>query len=446
MYRVFFKGENMKKRIICCISAIFIFCFTTVNCYLQPVYASIPGVAEASIIWEGWETLGLILGVSSEFNNNLTISKNNDIQYEYYYNKIVNDTSLSENEKNQLIADLDTTRQGFLQRVINVGSDLWSNLLSWVYNDQIKTDANLYPLLSDTQKTIFNSWSGRCAIIYPNRVVPYGDFAVIIHGDNILDAPYANGVRGDGTTWYTFNRTGSYEYVSSQHNILTSGTGFQDFTVPTVAGFSYVLYPDKLQDEIIENPEITNSLVGSPSWQDYIDGITGNFSIVDGSLVDVNTGDAPIVLDGEALDDAISGIQDGTLTYDQAIEQAFEDTDTGEITDYPSPISKKALDELISGLNISRLENKFPFCIPHDIQMIFSGASAVSANAPVFNIPIHLEFNNHVYYDNQQAIHIDFSMFDDIIPIFKEGFFLLFLVGLLWVSIEILQAFFVVTE
>ena len=410
----------MKKRILSFITSLFVFAFSVTCCYCQPVYATVPGVAEAAIIWEGWETLSLILGVTTEFNDNLTISKNNDIQYEYYYNAIQNDSSLSSSEKAELVSQLDSTRAGYADKIINLGSSLWNWLTQFIYNTQIKTTENLYPLLSDTQKAIFNSWSGRCAILYPNRVVPDGDFIVILHGDNILDSPYANGVRGDGTTWYTFNRTGYIEYMSSRDNVLTYTTGFKDFTIPTIAGFSYVLYPDKLENETFENPETSNSLVGSPSWQEYIDGITGNFSIVDGSLVDTNTGEAPIVLDGEALDNAIAGIQDGTLTWEQAIDTAFDNTDTGEITDYPSPISKKALDELIVGLNIDRVQNKFPFCIPHDLQLIMQGATSVSSNsAPVIEVPLHIEYNGTVYFDSERAIVIDFNMFNDIIPITK---------------------------
>lgn len=417
-----------------------IFIFTTICCYLQPVYASMPGIVEASVLWEGWETLGLILGVSTEFNENLTISKNNEIQYNYYYDKIMNDDSLSSSEKANLVSQLDTTRNSFVDNIVNIGSDLWNWITRIIYSDKVQVVPNIYPYLSNFQQQVFNTWSGTCAVAYYN-----GGYWVF-QGDGLLQEPYLFNVANNGNRSYYISNSGNIKYVDNTDRV---GSGGSPMPITVYSGYvlSWQYIPDKIVNEIPEdNSDNSNSLVGSPSWQDYIDGITGNFSIVDGSLVDVNTGDAPIVLDGETLDNTISGIQDGTLTYEQAIEQAFDNTDNGEITDYPSPISKKALDELIAGLNLSRLENKFPFCIPHDMQLILNGATAVSSNAPVIDIPLHIEYKDHVYYDNEHAIHIDFNDFAPVANIFREGFFLLFLIGLIWASIEILQAFFVVTE
>ena len=69
----------------------------------------------------------------------------------------------------------------------------------------------------------------------------------------------------------------------------------------------------------------------------------------------------PKVLDGEDLADTIAAVQDGTVPWDQAIPNVFSNTDTGAIEGETPVIGKKALDEMVTGLRIQRIRQKFPF-------------------------------------------------------------------------------------
>ena len=441
-FLIYKKNHKGFFRCIAFFLAVHVFLFSFVYCFCVPVYAA-GGIVEAETIWQGWQTLGLILGVSTDFDNNISISANNQRQYEFYYNKIMSDTSLSENEKNQLIGELDTMRAGFLEKIIDVGQSLWYNLMSWVYNDKIKTEINLYPFLTSSQKSVFDSWSGTCVIARP---LNYNFTTIIFNGSSLYAFPDNYRTDGDGTKYYYSNSSGAIYLMDNSQDYATYFSRQYAFSVKPSQTLQWQYIQNKDVNQEILDSDNSDSLVGSLSWQEYIDGITGNFSIVDGSLVDTNTGEAPIVLDGDTLDDTIAGIQDGTLTYQQAIDDVFDNTNTGDIVGEVSPVGKKALDEMITGLNVSQVQYKFPFCIPHDIYLIASGAAAVSSNAPVIKIPLHIEFRNTVYYDNNEAVVIDFKMFDPIIDIVRTGFFLLFLIGLIWGTIGIMQSFFQITE
>lgn len=235
-----------------------------------------------------------------------------------------------------------------------------------------------------------------------------------------------NGLRVDRVDWL---------HYAMAHTDDRDGSGDLDFAIIMNHTSSFAYSTDALINDYITKGQYT----------DIINGVYGVDT--NGDVIIDETGDLPNVIGRSTLGGYSDAIEDGSTTWGDILgSMAISEPADPSIPIPDGSLTLPELDTLISDLHLERLESKFPFCIPHDLQLIYNGATSVSSNAPVLNIPLHLEFNNYVYYDNQQAIHIDFSMFDSVIPIFREGFFLLFLVGLLWVSIEILQAFFVVTE
>lgn len=185
------------------------------------------------------------------------------------------------------------------------------------------------------------------------------------------------------------------------------------------------------------------SLAGNISKSAYTGAISDVYSTdADGYIISNSTGTYPAVVPSSVTDALIDDIGTGTLTWDDALD----DVSDAEIDVPDGHLTLPELDALIDGLDIDRLETKFPFCIPHDMELMISGAASVSSNAPVIKIPLRLEFRGHVYYDENEAVVIDFNRFNSVVVIFREGFFLLFLLGLIYLTIEILQAFFVVTE
>ena len=173
--------------------AVFIFCFTLTYCFSVPVFATSPGIVEAETIWNGWQTIAFMLGFSNDFNDQLSTSKNNDLQYEYYYNKIMNDNSLSSAEKDTLIYQLDQARLSLSDKIILIGEDLWSFLLRFTYEDKIKSVPNLAGNLSTDSRAYFDAYEGTCAIYSVVGDFGAGRTTIAIFGNGCMANPLDQG-------------------------------------------------------------------------------------------------------------------------------------------------------------------------------------------------------------------------------------------------------------
>lgn len=433
---------------------------TITNCI--PVYATVPGVVEAESIWLTLETIALNMGVTLEFMPDKSISYNNEQKRQEivnYIDKELADGVISQSQHDAAIDNLDnlTGVNGSHVGVgdaINFGADLWSSLCRFFYQNNIKTEVNFYNEFSTYGKAVIDEYSGKCAIygiISPSaNGYPESRKYVFVMSDTVLQNPVKVGsFRPDlnAQNWKLTEGGGSFNFLYNDYDGLLYGTSPFYFWMSSENIF--VQYWD-YKPSNLDFPETNNenALTGAATYQDYLDKLSDIYELLDGKIVVKDTGEAPTVLDGDTIADTVADIQDGLTSWENAIPaiQAAEGDTTGDIVGENSVIGKKALDELVTGLNVSQIQNKFPFCIPSDLKEIASGAASVSGNAPVITIPLKLEFAGTTYYEDNEAVVIDFKDFSQLALIFRKGFLLLFLVGMIYLSIYVISSFFHVTE
>lgn len=439
----------MKKKIKAVIMAIMIV-ITTFFSNIMSVSATIPGVVQAENVWLTLETLAFSLGVNLPFIPDKSISYNNNQRKQEIIDSIdkqLSDGVITQQQHDDAIQQLDDMLvlpgQYGVGSAISIGEQLWGCLTRFFYDNYIKSSPNLVTTLNPDALDYFNSYSGTCAIYSIFASNNPAQTSIVVFSDGAYESPVYKGQSYGSSVWEIAYKNAQYYYMLSDGTLdITSGYTTRAFFGQ---GINVQYIPDKGVNEVITNDN-ENALV-SGSYSEYTDKLSEIYSVVNGQVVVTDTGEAPVVLDGDTLDNVVADVNDGTLTWENSIPQLFSQEDTGDIDQNTPVIGKKALDEMVTSLNLDRLKTKFPFCIPNDLMLIMNGATAVSSNqAPVIEIPLKIEFNDHVYYDNDSAVVIDFNDFSGVVHIFREGFFLLFLIALLWVSIEILQAFFVVTE
>lgn len=424
---------------------------TITNCI--PVYATVPGVVEAESIWLTLETIALNMGVTLEFMPDKSISYNNEQKKQELIEYI--DWELSEGVITQSQHDAAIDNLGNLTGVngshvgvgdvINLGADLWASLSRFFYEKYIYASPDLTGTLSSSAKALFDAYSGPCAIY----AVLDGDRpTIIVLSPYCLQSPIKGREYANVTYWQLCDGPSS-ETVHTIYNDGVTGTwqaNMGNLFVGRTISVQYFANKAVNEDIIVNDGE--NALVSSPTYDDYTNRLNDVFSISNGHVVVTDTGEAPTVLDGDTIADTVADIQDGVTSWENAIPaiQAAEGDTTGDIVGENSVIGKKALDELVTGLNVSQIQNKFPFCIPSDLKEIASGAASVSGNAPVITIPLKLEFAGTTYYEDSEAVVIDFKDFSQLALIFRKGFLLLFLVGMIYLSIYVISSFFHVTE
>lgn len=429
---------------------------TITNCI--PVYATVPGVVEAEGIWSFYETLALTLGVTLEFDPTKTISKNNQFQYDMIkgnLDKELADGVITQSQYNAALDNLDNniSVNGVVGSAMNIGQDLWSSLTRLYFSQFVESQIDLYSGLSGSQKQWFDNYQGRCGIYsvtWNNGSLPQNTTLLVILGNNALQNPVRVGSSGGNTAWYVMdqNQVISYNYFYNTSSQLVENNYYPFFAYFEGDTINVQYWDNKQAFQDIPVNSNENALTSAATYQDYLDKLADIYELLDGKIVVKDTGEAPTVLDGDTIADTVADIQDGVTSWENAIPaiQAAEGDTTGDIVGENSVIGKKALDELVTGLNVSQIQNKFPFCIPSDIKEIASGAATVSGNAPVITIPLKLEFAGTTYYEDNEAVVIDFKDFSQLALIFRKGFLLLFLVGMIYLSIYVISSFFHVTE
>lgn len=421
---------------------------TITNCI--PVYATVPGVVEAEGIWSLYETLALSLGVTLEFDPTKTISKNNQLQYDMIkgnLDKELSDGVITQSQYDAALNNLDNniSVNGVVGSAINIGADLWASLSRLFYQKYIYASPDLTGTLSSSAKSLFDAYSGTCAIY---AVLDGDRSTIIVLSPYCLQSPIKGREYTNVTYWQLCDGPAN-ENVNVIYNDGVTGTWSANMGNLFVGrSISVQYFANKAVNEDIIVNDGENALVTSPSYDDYLDKLSDIYELLDGKIVVKDTGEAPIVLDGDTIADTVSDIQDGVTSWENAIPaiQAAEGDTTGDIVGENSVIGKKALDELVTGLNVSQIQNKFPFCIPNDLKQIATGAANVSGNAPVIVVPLKLEFAGHTYYDNDEAVVVDLGEFSQLAVIFRKGFLLLFLVGMIYLSIYVVSSFFHITE
>lgn len=453
----------MKKKILAFFFALHIFCFSLVYCFCCPVYA----VGEEVLLFEGFQSLMFMLGLSADLSSGMTQSQ--------WVTKVDSDFSNAIAQKSQEQQDILYDNYAAFKDNLEHGYMIISDTLFDFFKDtayeKITEIENISTVPSSLQdligrhyghyiylQNVYLDYSGstRCDMLLYYYGVPNSNFKC--ENFTVLGTPlfYKNWSYYSAEYSIATFSGGSYgykAYVNKSNNVLTAPATDYTFTASDSVSMycDQNLTLDSAKSRYVDlgyynsaYSQTYDNLVSQISKGTYEDIIDDTFVNTDGYITTTD-GVLPQVLDDTTIGDLVDDIKTGQKSWASSI---------GSITDsYPEnpampedTLTLPELDQLIADLHLERLQSKFPFCIPHDIQLIYSGATAVSANAPVLVIPIDITFQEHTYFHDDEFITIDFSMFDSIIPIFREGFFLLFLVGLLWVSIHILQAFFVVTE
>ena len=451
----------MKKKTKALILAIII-CITTIYSNINYVYATVPGIVEAESVWLTLETIALNMGVTLEFMPDKSIAYNNEQKRQEMINYIdqeLSDGVITQSQHDAAIANLDnlTGVNGSHVGVgdaINIGADLWTSLCRFFYQNNIKTEVNFYNEFTTYGKAVIDEYSGKCAIygvLSPSaNGYPASRKYMFIMSDHVLQSPTKLGSYRpdlDAQAWYLTSGSGQFTFVYNDADNVSYGSD------PFFAWLSgedvFVQYWD-YKPANLEFPTTNNenALTSASTYQDYLDKLSDIYELLDGKIVVKDTGEAPTVLDGDTIADTVAGIQDGVTSWENAIPaiQAAEGDTTGDIVGENSVIGKKALDEMVTGLNLNRLKTKFPFCIPSDLKEMIAGAGETEDEAPTISVPCHIEFAGHVYYDSEELFVIDFNELQNVVAVFRAGFFLLFLIGMVFLTIEVLHSFFVVTE
>lgn len=84
---------------------------------------------------------------------------------------------------------------------------------------------------------------------------------------------------------------------------------------------------------------------------------------------------------------------------------------------------------------LNKLKTKFPFCIPFDMVTLFKKLNKTQ-KAPKWTFSYTFHFGNKPY---TWTIVVDMADYDKYIQIFREGFFVLFLVGLFFVTRKLIS-------
>ena len=441
-----------------------IICITTFFSNIINASATVPGIVEAENVWITLETLALSLGASLPFIPDKSISYNNNQKKQDMINYIdqeYSDGVITQQQHDEAIQQLDNLLlyggEHGAGSALTIGQNLWSCLTRFFYDGYIKTDVNFYPSLNQEAKTAFDSYSGPCAIYGVLNSQGNGETNgagyVVILGNAALQNPIRGGYSSlfQSYQWTVARGNGSEYYYEMFNNYYG---GLRRSPYPDSSTFYYFIgdavsvqyFANKEANQTIVSNDGENSLVTYPTYQDYVNGLNDVYSISNGNVVVTDTGEAPTVLDGDTISDTVAGINDGTLAWDNAIPQIFANDDTGAIEGETPVIGKKALDEMVGGLNLNRLKTKFPFCIPSDLKQMISGAGETDDEAPIITVPCHIEFAGQVYYDSDELFVIDFNKLENVVAVFRAGFFLLFLIGMVFLTIEVLHSFFVVTE
>ena len=141
-------------------------------------------------------------------------------------------------------------------------------------------------------------------------------------------------------------------------------------------------------------------------------------------------------------------LREGTITYEQAMELIKAITDTDAVADADAEVKDDVSDtEKVEDRNdlelppfdtnfngkFDFLKTKFPFCIPFDIVSLFKGVSQDEI-PPKFHFEYKFKPINYTF-----VIDIDLVEYEKYIAIFRDGFYLIFLVGLMLVIGKVIK-------
>lgn len=449
---IVYNGGIMIKKITAFFVAFFIFTYTLTYCFYHPVFATVPVETDFSLLNDAIATLYFMTGLGY----NTDSSHDDEWWFEYADAQTVAIWQNEQAAKKQRLDDAweefkDSVKRGY-GIAFHLNEELYEELQNYAYYQEVAI-SGIYQNMSQNMRNYYAQSTGNVLVIrnesnygiatfrFGNLVPSFpltpvktyptipsnNQYHVVIY--NYTGTPYSMQWAFSSPSWDPQTRTG----IDYSLQIGLSGT---------TCDYAYI--PNKVASTFSSN-SLVNSYITSGQYTDIIDDVYGVDA--NGDVIIDSTGDLPNVIGRSTLGGYSDAIDAGETTWGDILgSMAVSEPAEPSIPAPDGSLTIDQLDSLVQDLHLERLQNKFPFCIPHDLQLIFTGAAAVSSNAPVITIPMHLEFNNVVYYDNPECVTIDFNDFLPVVTVFREGFFLLFLLGMIWLSIQIMQAFFVVTE
>lgn len=356
--------------------------------------------------------------------------------------------------------------------VIEITEDTWSILRSWgkslnqYISETLVEDSFYIDALGSNSFTLNGKlswgvdWSQRYN--FSNVSSPVYMFAMWTQGGKYLDVFAAsmadfNGECVDGS--FSYNMGGyfsdgiyvkvgsSWEKGSALYNIPIV-PGVYDTSSECVAVLSRILhgdFSDFTKDVIWQDTDLKSDICGIP-WE------------LPDSVPYPHSGDATITIPQDLpIDDAITGVGTGELTWEDVIGKTFPipidkpidkpaegdtETDTEKDTEEETESEKEiewddtifAPDGAIGG-KLSELSKKFPFCIPFDVVALFKGVGKdVVETAPRWKVSIDMPFIDYTW-----IVDIDMKDYEKYVKIFRDGFYLLFLVGLFFTTRKLIS-------
>lgn len=348
--------------------------------------------------------------------------------------------------------------------VIEIGSSAWDLLKAWGegLSDYLSSAENEEPF------EMVNTLSGFTV----QFITPWGkNVNATVSVSSPTDPVYIFGVKNTKAS-----TTGDIYVATTASNLIVDGTNYycpdgvirkyvhnncsEYLNIPTiylddvsvehvVEVLSKVLHGDYTgifpNDVIWKKTDLKTDVCGIP-WE------------LPDSIPYPHSGDATITIPQDLpIDDAITGVGTGELTWEDVIGKTFPipidkpidkpaegdtETDTEKDTEEETESEKEiewddtifTPDGAIGG-KLSELSKKFPFCIPFDVVALFKGfGKDVVETAPRWEVSIDMPFIDYTW-----IVVIDMKDYEKYVKIFRDGFYLLFLVGLFFTTRKLIS-------
>ena len=344
--------------------------------------------------------------------------------------------------------------------VIDVASDTWSVLREWgkTLYEYIEEAGDKYfdrPYMGlANQEVILNAtnynYTFACTISHasaPVNVIEvvYTDFTYLVFYSTAYFNGYYSASEYSDSLYYTkhgFSYDPGFDGVAKIHVNVPMKSIDVALILSKVLNGEIALYP---QDVIWPKTDLKTDVCGIP-WE------------LPDSIPYPHSGDATITIPQDLpIDDAITGVGTGELTWEDVIGKTFPipidkpidkpaegdtETDTEKDTEEETESEKEiewddtifAPDGAIGG-KLSELSKKFPFCIPFDVVALFKGfGKDVVETAPRWEVSIDMPFIDYTW-----KVVIDMKDYEKYVKIFRDGFYLLFLVGLFFTTRKLIS-------
>lgn len=344
--------------------------------------------------------------------------------------------------------------------VIEIASDTWSVLREWgkTLYEYLEEAGDKYfdrPYMGlANQDVILNAtnynYTFACTISNasaPVNVIEvvYTDFTYLVFYSTAYFNGYYSASEYSDSLYYTkhgFSYDPGFDGVAKIHVNVPVNSIDVALILSKVLNGEIALYP---QDVIWPKTDLKTDVCGIP-WE------------LPDSIPYPHSGDATITIPQDLpIDDAITGVGTGELTWEDVIGKTFPipidkpidkpaegdtETDTEKDTEEETESEKEiewddtvfAPDGAIGG-KLSELSKKFPFCIPFDVVALFKGfGKDVVETAPRWEVSIDMPF-----IDYKWIVVIDMKDYEKYVKIFRDGFYLLFLVGLFFTTRKLIS-------